>query len=54
VAIPLCVLTAQPQPGRWLRTWQIAAIPEEFSRRAARPVVTPVPALVLQPRPEPD
>jgi membrane glycosyltransferase len=54
LAIPLCVLTAQPHASRWLRTWQIAAIPEEVSRRAARPVATPVPALVLQPRPEPD
>jgi membrane glycosyltransferase len=54
LAIPLCVLTAQPDAGRWLRTWQIAAIPEEFGRRAARPVAAPVPTLVLQPRSEPD
>ena len=54
LAIPLCVLTAQPHAGRLLRAWQIAAIPEEFSRRATRPVAAPVPALVLQPRPEPD
>lgn len=28
-AIPLCVLTADPRIGRWLREWQIAAVPEE-------------------------
>jgi membrane glycosyltransferase len=54
LAVPLCVLTAQAHAGRWLRTWEIAAIPEEVGRRALRPLATPVPALVLRPRPEPD
>jgi membrane glycosyltransferase len=29
-AIPLCVLTADPRFGRWLRELQIAAVPEEL------------------------
>ncbi len=40
MAIPLCVLTADPRVGRWLRERQVAAVPEEISigiRRAARP-----------------
>ncbi len=50
-AIPLCVLTADPRIGRWLRERQIAAIPEEHpSQRRARVV----PAITLQPQAEPD
>ena len=30
VAIPLCVVTADPRVGRWLRLRQIAAVPEEI------------------------
>ena len=30
VAIPLCVVTADPGLGRWMRDRQIAALPEEF------------------------
>ena len=37
-AIPLCVLTAEPRFGRWLRERQIAAIPEEISARGWRTV----------------
>jgi membrane glycosyltransferase len=45
VSIPLCVLTADPRLGRWLRERQIAAVPEEFS---ATPRSQPAPALALQ------
>ncbi len=51
VAIPLCVATADPRFGQWLRHRQIAAIPEEV---VARPRVAPVSALALQPEAEPD
>jgi membrane glycosyltransferase len=37
-AIPLCVLTAEPRFGRWLRERQIAAVPEEISARGWRTV----------------
>ena len=50
VAIPLCVLTADPRFGRWLRERQIAAIPEEHP--VARPPA--VAGLALQPQAEPD
>ena len=50
VAIPLCVLTADPRVGRWLRERQIAAIPEEHP--VARPPA--VAGLALQPQAEPD
>jgi membrane glycosyltransferase len=45
VSIPLCVLTADPRFGRWLRERQIASIPEELS---ATPRGQPTPALALQ------
>jgi membrane glycosyltransferase len=35
-AIPLCVLTADPRFGRWLRDRQIAAIPEEIGTHRDR------------------
>jgi membrane glycosyltransferase len=60
LAIPLCVLTADPRFGRWLRRWQIAAIPEEIGLHAVREPVrertraTPVAALALQAQAEPD
>ena len=54
-AIPLCVLTADPRFGRWLRERQIAAIPEEIGVRGWRPVsVHHEAALALLPQPEPD
>jgi membrane glycosyltransferase len=54
-AIPLCVLTADPRFGRWLRAHQIAAIPEELGVRGWRPVsVHHETALALLPQPEPD
>ncbi len=51
VAIPLCVLTADPRFGRWLRERQIAALPEEHPVRARPPAVA---GLALQPQAEPD
>jgi membrane glycosyltransferase len=54
-AIPLCVLTADPRFGRWLRERQIAAIPEEVGVRGWRPVSAHhETALALLPQPEPD
>ena len=54
-AIPLCVLTAEPRFGRWLRERQIAAIPEEISARGWRTVSTHhETALALLAQPEPD
>jgi membrane glycosyltransferase len=50
-AVPLCVLTADPRFGRWLRERQIAAIPEEHPARPRAPVMA---GLALQPQPEPD
>jgi len=35
-AIPLCVATADPRVGRWLRQQQIAAIPEEIAAHPDR------------------
>jgi membrane glycosyltransferase len=31
VAVPFCVLTANPSVGAWLRTKRLAAIPEELT-----------------------
>ena len=49
LAIPFCVLTADPRVGRWLRRRELAAIPEELPPpRAPRPwpiLVRPQPAL---------
>jgi membrane glycosyltransferase len=55
-AIPLCVVTADPRLGRWLRRQQIAAIPEEISHHPDQPR-TRVPAvsvLALRAQTEPD
>ncbi|MEJ0018858.1 MAG: glucans biosynthesis glucosyltransferase MdoH [Acetobacteraceae bacterium] len=41
-AIPLCVLTAEPWVGAWLRARRIAAIPEELAPQAAAPETPPV------------
>ena len=59
LAIPLCVLTADPRFGRWMRRRQIAAIPEEIGLDGLHPVwertrAAPVPALALQAQAEPD
>jgi membrane glycosyltransferase len=51
VAIPLCVLTADPRVGRWLRERQLAAVPEEHRARPRAPVVT---AIALQPQADSD
>jgi membrane glycosyltransferase len=51
VAIPLCVLTADPRFGRWLRERQIAALPEEHPVRARPPAVA---GLALRPQAESD
>ena len=51
VAIPLCVLTADPRFGRWLRDRQIAAIPEEHP---FGPRVPAVAGLALLPQAESD
>ncbi len=51
VAIPFCVLTADPRFGRWLRGCQVAATPEEHPVRTRTPALT---ALALQPQPESD
>ena len=45
LAIPLCVLTANPAFSRWLRENAVAAIPEEV---ASQPDPVPAPALALQ------
>ncbi len=55
-AIPLCVTTADPRFGRWLRGRQIAAIPEEIPHhpdhpRTRAPAVT---VLALRAQTEPD
>ncbi len=49
-AIPLCVLTADPRFGRWLRDRQIAAIPEEHPFGPSVPVA----GLALLPQAESD
>jgi membrane glycosyltransferase len=49
VAIPLCVFTADPRFGRWLREQQIAAIPEEHPS-----VAHAVAGIALRPQPESD
>jgi membrane glycosyltransferase len=56
LAIPLCVLTADPRFGGWLRRRQIAAIPEEIGLHPVRERsrAAPVPALALQAQAEPD
>jgi membrane glycosyltransferase len=56
MAIPLCVLTADPRFGRWMRRRQIAAIPEEISLHPVRERTraAPAPALALQTQAEPD
>ncbi len=56
MAIPLCVLTADPRFGRWMRRRQIAAIPEEISLHPVRERTraAPAPALALQAQAEPD
>jgi membrane glycosyltransferase len=64
LAIPLCVLTADPRFGRWMRRRQIAAIPEEIGTEIGREIgvrpvrertrAGPVPALALQAQAEPD
>jgi membrane glycosyltransferase len=56
LAIPLCVLTADPRFGRWMRHRRIAAIPEEISFHPVRTRTrtAPVTALALQPQVEPD
>jgi membrane glycosyltransferase len=53
-AIPLCVLTANPRVGRWMRDRQIAAIPEEVSPHPPRDNTraAPVTALALQAEPD--
>ena len=48
-AIPLCVLTADPRFGRWLRDRQIAAIPEEHPFGPRAPAVA---GLALLPQAE--
>jgi len=54
-AIPLCVLTAEPRFGRWLREGCVAAIPEEISMRDWRAASSPhEPGLALLPQPEAD
>jgi membrane glycosyltransferase len=55
-AIPLCVLTADPRFGRWMRQRQIAAIPEEIGLHPVRERTraAPATALALQPQAEPD
>jgi membrane glycosyltransferase len=56
LAIPLCVLTAEPRFGRWLSQQRIAATPEEIDLHPirARTRAAPVTALALQPQAEPD
>jgi membrane glycosyltransferase len=56
VSVPLCVLTADPRLGRWLRRRQIAAIPEEIGAHPPREHThgAPVPTLALRPQAEPD
>jgi membrane glycosyltransferase len=56
LAIPLCVLTADPRFGRWMSQRQIAATPEEIDLRPvrARTRAASVTALALQPQAEPD
>ena len=55
-AIPLCVVTADPRVGRWLRRHQIAAIPEELIIHPDQPRsrTPPVTALTLQAQAEQD
>jgi membrane glycosyltransferase len=51
LGIPLCVVTAHPRVGRWMRQRPFAAIPEEIvpARRLRDPAT-----LTLQPQAEPD
>src|SRR5262249_24475006 len=51
VAVPFCVLTAEPRVGHWLRVRQLAAIPEE---RRGHSHVSAAAALALQPQFESD
>ena len=41
LAIPLCVLTADPRFGRWMRHRRIAATPEELDLRPIRAALAP-------------
>ncbi len=50
-AIPLCVLTAHPRLGSWLRERQIAAVPEEHPARTRAPSVA---GIALRPQAESD
>ena len=50
-AVPLCVLSAEPAFGRWLREHQVAAVPEELS---AQPRTTVVAGMALRPQAESD
>jgi membrane glycosyltransferase len=51
LSIPLCVVSADPRVGNWMRRYQIAAIPEEIaSAQRGREQV----ALSFQPQAEPD
>jgi membrane glycosyltransferase len=60
--MPLCVLTADPRVGRWMRRQRIAAIPEELADEAgggislqpARERTRAAPVLALQTQAEPD
>jgi membrane glycosyltransferase len=62
LALPLCVLTADPRVGRWMRRQRIAAIPEELADEAgggislqpARERTRAAPVLALQTQAEPD
>ena len=47
LAIPLCVWTADPRVGQWMRSKAITAIPEEL---ADYPGHAPAPALAFQPQ----
>jgi membrane glycosyltransferase len=55
-AIPLCVLSADPRFGQWMRQRQIAAIPEEIGLHPVRERAhaAPLATLTLRPQAEPD
>jgi membrane glycosyltransferase len=56
LAIPLCVLSADPRVGRWMRRRRIGAVPEEIGAHPVRERTraAPVSALALQAQAEPD
>ena len=51
VAIPLCVWSAEPRIGRWMRVRQMAAVPEELPGPSRAPAIA---AITLRPQAQSD